>query len=202
MNAITQIEAETQPERLARHLRLCRELADLAMGLARAAAAQATAAQNTPQDAAPDEPQTAEQDSAPPPPPARNPDPALSFARLATVVRQVIALEARLAAGYFAPQAPTAAHAAPKPDDPRRAALQTIIEDVTEKHPSRTIIRREALALADREIAADPEAEATAADILETLCEEIGLHIDYARLPDRTLDLICPPFAQTTGPPS
>ncbi len=123
LNAISPFPpAETEDERKARHLRMARELAELGMTLARAAANQAllawreapsaaaeppTLAGSRPRASAPDESapdiQANETHGAEPAAGIRpRPDHTLAFARLSRAVRQTIALEARIAAGDIA----------------------------------------------------------------------------------------------------
>jgi hypothetical protein len=198
-------------------MRMCAELADLGMALAHAVAARALTDWSEPeqppaaeplydqQPAEPlSEPQPAPSDRTPEPNTNRAPslraptpylraptckpvDPALLFTRLAATVRDCIALEARLAAGT----PPTARvkslllHA-----DPRRAPLRDILRRVTEKHPDRPELLKQATIHLDEELAADAAQITDQATILFAICQELAIEIDFATLPDAYLDLI------------
>ncbi len=84
--------ATEEAERTARHLRICREMADLAIGLARAAAARAERDLATKAAS----PELAETDKLTP---RNTPAAALLFARLCQIINNAIVLEARLAKG-------------------------------------------------------------------------------------------------------
>jgi hypothetical protein len=198
-------------------VRLCAELADLGMQLARAAAAKTLAEWAEPEQPPTAEPlpnqpaeplpsQPAETLSEPTPAPkrtagpaaARKPtDPALIFTRLVAAVRDCIALEARLAAAVT----PAAARAASLQlrADPRRAPLRDAFRLVTENHPDRPELLRETTARLDEELAADETQSIDAPTLFFDICEELGIEIDFANLPDEYLDFAPEPHA--TSPP-
>src|SRR3954471_3207138 len=105
---------ETDAERRARHLDMLREMAELAMEVARDAAAKATS---------------------PDPATAGCPDPGLTFARATRAARQAIALETRIAAGDLPPmRAPRDPATSP---DPRRALLRQALHKAAQPEPNR-----------------------------------------------------------------
>ena len=173
---------ETDDERRARHLETLREMAELAMAVARDAAAKSIAPDPEP---APD----------PGPKPGRKPDPkvgfGLTFARATRAVRETIALEARIAAGELA--RPRARGARPYSElatrpDPRRLELRQRLHkaaDTTEPdRTARAALRREIDACLEAELAADPEAKTLSADIMKSVCSRFGLPFDITKLPD------------------
>jgi len=204
LNAITPIQPPEAAERTARQLSMCAELADLAMQLARVAAARALANWAEPEESPPAaEPQfaqsaeppfaqTAEPLSAQPaaPHPPKQIDPATHFTRLAAVVRHCIALEARLAAAGNA-SAPTAVRpstrAATLIADPRRSRLREALCQVTKTHPNRVEVITEANSRLDEELLDDPDQTIDPPDILFALCDEFAIEIDFAQLPDKYL---------------
>jgi hypothetical protein len=202
LNAISPIPDESQVERTARHLRMCRELAELGMQLAQAAAQRALRdLQAEPPQAEPSqvEPSQAEAPPAPPPAPGTEPreprrttDPAILFTRLAGVVRQAVALEARLTAGPPSPSTPhaPAPHA---PPDPRRETLTRALDFITEKLPDRATLRREAAQRIDQELAQDPAAATHTEDILVNICDDLRITPDFSRFPDNLLQSLLPP---------
>ena len=194
-------------DRTQRHMRLCAELADLAMGLARAAAARTLADWVEPEQpqltqmaeppfTQPAEPQ-ADREAAPhahpaprlaagrpaTPSSAKPTDPAVLFTRLAAVVRDCIALEARLAAGT----AGTSRAPIRPPPDPRRPKLQEALRFVTTNHPNRAALLRETTYRADEHLAADPDQTIEIPDLLINICEDLGIEINFKTLPDEFL---------------
>jgi hypothetical protein len=209
-------QPEQAEERTARHLRLCAELADLGMQLARAAAAKALAEWAEPEQPPTAEPQSDQptalpnQPAEPPPEPAPTPkrtagsaatrkptDPALLFTRLVAAVRDCIALEARLAAAT----SPAAARALSLQlrADPRRAHLRDAFRLVTENHPDRAELLRETTTRLDEELAADEGRSIDPPTLFFAICEELGIEIDFATLPDQYLDFA--PELHATSPP-
>ena len=157
---------EADAERRARHLDMLREMAELAMEVARAAAAKATS---------------------PDPATADAPDPGLTFAR---ATRQAIALETRIAAGDLPPmRAPRPARdpAAPPAPDPRRTHLRQALHKAAQGEPNRAALRREIDVSIERELGADPEAEIATGEILAKLSNQLGLPFDPSLLPDHFL---------------
>jgi len=158
---------ETDAERRARHLDMLREIAELAMAVARDAAAKATD---------------------PNPAPAERPDPGLTFARATRAARQAIALETRIAAGDLPPmRAPRPARDPAAAADPRRALLRQALHKAAATDPNRAALRREIDECIERELGADPEAEIATGEILVKLSEQLGLPFDASLLPDEFL---------------
>ena len=195
---------------------MCAELADLAMQLARAAATRALtdlADPEAPQAAAPQFTQAAAPPQPPEPPSllAAEPhqarataprasairiaspthiDPALLFTRLAAVVRDCIALEARLAAGLTNTRA-TSTRALPREADPRRAPLRAILDLATQNHPARAALNRDITARLEEHLQADPFQTINPAQILDAICDEFGVDLDLANIADDHLDVLC-----------
>jgi hypothetical protein len=108
-------------------------------------------------------------------------DPALLFSRLAAVVRDCVALEARLAAGTNAtPRAVTLQLRA----DPRRAPLREAFDRATVNHPDRADLRRETTTRLDEELTADADQTVTIGNLFFNLCDELGIEVDLAIVPD------------------
>ncbi len=178
------------------------------MDLARAAAARTLADWSEPQ-----QPPTAEPELVHPPAPPANPtrsanttrssttrattkptDPAVLFTRLAAVVRDCIALEARLAAGG-SPRAPNRRPESHACSDSRREPLLEAFRFVTANIPGRAATMRDITARLDEELAADPDQAYGSADFLACICEDFGIEIDYTKLPDEYLFYpIDPPY--------
>jgi hypothetical protein len=188
VNAIAPCQPATADERTARHLSICAELIDLGMTLARAAAARATADWAAPAT----QPDTAAQPAAA----RKQSDPAVIFVRVTAAVRDIIKLEARLAAGL----AQTAAR--PRSADPRRATLCDAFAHVTKRHPDRAELIRASTARLDEYLASDPEKTLDVPTLLWTICDELGIDIDLATLPDEYLGM-GPEYeeARATSPP-
>jgi hypothetical protein len=198
---------------------MCAELADLAMQLARAAASRALtdlADPEAPPAAVPQSTQT----PAPQPTEAAEPpsllaaephqarataprasairiaspthiDPALLFTRLAAVVRDCIALEARLAAGLASTRGTTSTRALPREADPRRAPLRAILDLATQNHPARATLNRDITARLEEHLQADPFQTINPAQILDAICDEFGVDLDLATISDDHLDVLC-----------
>ena len=215
---------------------MCAELADLAMQLARAAASRALtdlADPEAPPAAVPQSTQTpALQPTEAAEPPsllAAEPhqarataprasairiaspthiDPALLFTRLAAVVRDCIALEARLAAGLTNTRA-TSTRALPREADPRRAPLRAILDLATQNHPARAALNRDITARLEEHLQADPFQTINPAQILDAICDEFGVDLDLANIADDHLDVLCgtkedpndTPDPRATSPP-
>jgi hypothetical protein len=195
---------------------MCAELADLAMQLARAAATRTLAdwaEPEAPQAVEPLEPPAtepsltepaqplADRETAPHATPTpRRPavpaastasykptDPAVLFTRLAAVVRDCIALESRLATGAAeAPRASTPRASTPRAD-PRRALLREAFGLVTKNHPDRAQLNREANTRLDEHLEADPEQTIEIGYVLIDICEELGIELDLAKIPNKYL---------------
>ena len=168
---------------------MCRELAELAMELARAAARRTLQAWQAEEAA---EPANNSKASAPAARAAKTPDPGLLFARLSTAARQAIALEARIAAGPAPARRGTSGASRP-PRDERRATLRKVLNDATEHHPYRTTIRRDITDSIEAQIAADPAGEIHMGDMLDTICEYLGIEIDWSKLSDEVLEKLTAP---------
>ena len=205
LNAISPTQPTDADERTTRHLRMCAELADLGMELARAAAARTRAnlvepeehpashTQFTPAPDAQSDPETAR--AANPAPAAascraataashKQTDPAILFTRFAAIVRDCIALEARLAAG--SPHTTRAGSLALRAD-PRRALLRHAFHRTLENHPDRAVLLRETTTCLDEDLAADAEQTAHPAHLFANICNELGIEFDVAILPDELL---------------
>jgi hypothetical protein len=196
---------ESAEERTARHLRVCAELVDLGMDLARRAAARARTGLTDPEEqlAAPDPATLAPADAPSEPAPVatlrraagtclRAPacnavDPALLFIRLAAAVRACVALEARLAGDH---QTTPRAAAPSRHADPRRACLLDGFRLVTKNHPDRIDLLRETTTRLDEELAADLDQKAEISELFFTICDAVGIEIDLAKLPDIYLGIL------------
>jgi hypothetical protein len=172
------------------------------MQLARAAAARTLGDWAEPEDSPPPEPQIppapeprADSETAPAPTPrraadrparisaAKPADPAVLFTRLAAVVRDCIALEARLAAAAEAPASGVLQRRA----DPRRAHLREAFRHITANHPDRAALNRDIAARLDEHLAADPDQTIEPINLLDAICAEFGIELDLATLPDEYL---------------
>ena len=177
---------------------MCQELADLGMQLTRAAAAKAMRDAEAASAAAPR---------------ARSPDPTLAFARLSREVRQIITLECHLAAGPAAaasvprrhaaqhpgdkprrgtPAAPKVPETKPANPDNRRALIRQVVNDLTEQHPDRDIVRMQFTARADRALAADPGYHIPASRILLDIASKMGLDLETAEVSQEIYDELLP----------
>jgi hypothetical protein len=65
--------------------------------------------------------------------------------------------------------------------------VREIIRISTVKHPDGAAIFREASARLDEHLAADPGQAVDPTDIIDALCDEFGIEIDFAQLPDALL---------------
>jgi hypothetical protein len=207
LNAITSSQPEDPADRTARHLRMLAELEELGMRLARATAAKALADLAEPEqpDAA-EEPAEAPQSApltteAPPeaaqaaarrPAQSRSPstprkiDPVLAFIRIAAAIRELIALEAGLAAG---PATQKGLLSPTLRADPRRAFLREGFLLVTENQTDRAALRRLASDRCDEILEADPERTKTLPSIFFPLCEELGIEPDTSKLSDEIIGM-------------
>ena len=111
-------------------------------------------------------------------------DPAVLFTRLAAVVRDCIALEARLTAGTGATaRAITLQLRA----DPRRAPVREAFRDAIKNHPDRAELSRETTTRLDEQLAADPDQTIGLGNLLFDICNELGIEVDLATVPDEFL---------------
>ncbi len=159
MNAMSQpMLPGPQPDRRESHLRMCRRLGELGMELARMAAARAHTEIANPRPVDSEQPE--------------EPDSVLLFISLAAAVREVIALEASIAAE------PATRQAAPPLPDPRRLKLRAAIASAT-RDPS---LRQEMNEHLECELAADPARLVPMQTILETIAEEFDLDLEDLEL--------------------
>jgi hypothetical protein len=195
-------------------MRVCAELIDLGMDLARLAAARARTELTDPDtqspatEPAPTEPAETQTETAlvatlrkaiksyarPPsdkPPTCKPLSAAQIFIRLTAAIRACVALEARLAAGTAGTTRP--------PADPRRTDLRDAFHLVTKNHPARTDLIRAATARLDEELAADPNQTLDVRALLFIIADAVGIDIDLATLPDKYLGF--PPDPRATSPP-
>ena len=178
---------------------MCAELADLAMQLARAAAARTltnwAAPEPPPIPAAepPSDPETAPQSNPATRRAAANvarlyaykpTDPAVLFTRLAATVRDCVALEARLAAG---PGGTSRAVTLQLRADPRRAPVREAFRDAIKNHPDRADLQRETTTRLDEVLANDPDQTIGLGNLLFDICNELGIEVDLAIVPDEFL---------------
>ena len=218
LNAISSTQPNEAEDRTARHLRLCAELTDLAMQLARAAAARTLTdwAKPEPPPAAEPPPISAtepQSDSETAPHPDRAPtpryaaasykpiNPAVLFTRFAATVRDCIALEARLVAGA-APA--TRAVTLQLRADPRRAPLREAFHDAIKNHPDRADLLRETTTRLDEQLTNDPDQTIGLGNLLFDICNELGIEVDLAQIPDVFLTTYSEPTnpdAHATNPP-
>jgi hypothetical protein len=165
---------ETQEERTARQVGMCRRLADLGMQLAEAAAAKALAAA---EDEDPEVPRAKSR--------ASGPDPAISFARYCTTVRQCITLEARLLAG------PSQSKRSRKPPyDVRRNLLKRVFTEGTIRQHDAKEAASTLIEAGEEALAADPEGKKQIFDIVWESCKTTGIKIDKGTLHDEMLFLV------------
>jgi hypothetical protein len=158
-----------EAQRVARHMRMCKEIAEIAMGLAEAAAARAQT------DLASNQAAPLAEGEVPAPAP-RNPlASALLFTRLCRVIQNAISLENRLAAGLASPAA------APARNDPRRATLRCVIDNAVAGNPNQNTLKRQAFDRLDQALALDPDCEYPAEAIIGPICNDLGIKFD--RLP-------------------
>jgi hypothetical protein len=175
VNAITRPEFETD-DRVARQMRMCRDLAELGMALAQAAAKKALA----------DFAALAEPPAASAAPAETAPDYTQLFIRLSANVRQIMLLEARLDAGE-APPRPRAARA---PADPRRDIIRQALDFAIGNRPDRATVSRAAWDLLDRKLAADPNCETRPAAIIHSILDPMGINVSIAKMPSALRDAL------------
>jgi hypothetical protein len=126
LNAIAPTSPESAEERIGRHQRMCRRMADLGMALAEAAARRALKALSAEEHPA--------SRTGPDRGPDRGPDPSMSFSRAAASVRQAIKAEAGLGAAPRQPRRDTARPSPePRPAPPERAPRQAPVAAVRDR---------------------------------------------------------------------
>ncbi len=101
-------------------------------------------------------------------------------------MRDCIALEARLAQNPASQQ--TSLDAAIRAD-PRRIPVREGFRIVLYQDPDYTPLIRETSARLDEELAADPERTRTISELLIAICEDLGIEIDYSKLPNEYLSV-------------
>ena len=177
---------ETPDQRKARQLADLRRLGELAMQLAELAHASARRQLAAPDGHAPDD--TTPDDTTPV---AR--DHAVTFASMARVVRQAIAIEIRLDAPA---RAPAAAERAARPafrraasPDPRRTLLRRVFADAVASDPDRAALVRDINAFIEQQIEADPDRNRTVPALVADLCDTFGIKLNLARVPDEILGM-------------
>jgi hypothetical protein len=120
-------------------------------------------------------------------------DPALLFTRLAAIVRDCIALEARLTAGAR----PTTRATSPQPPaDPRRTQVCELFDRVIENHPDRPELRLETTTRLDAKLAADPHQTLGVGNFFFDICDELGIELDYPSLSHELMFS----YVEATGP--
>jgi hypothetical protein len=171
VNAIPEPEpqerSETAEERTARHLAMCRRLADLGMQMAEAAAEQALA--------------QAENPDAPRP---KGPDPSVTYVRLCASVRQSIALEAKILAG------PAKTRKTRKRYDPRRPILKRLFKEGTERHHDPAGAAAALMDYAEEALDADPDAKRELCEFVFDASDATGIPILKRTLSDEMLNII------------
>jgi hypothetical protein len=110
-------------------------------------------------------------------------------------VQNCIALEARITQATH----PAREGSAVLRTDPRRNDLREAFRLVTKNHSDQSALLREADARIDEELIADTTQQVAMPIILVALCEELGIEINCAILPDKYLDFAPEPSA--TPPP-
>ena len=211
LNAIAPIQPTEADERTARHLRICAELTDLALQLARAAAARTLTNLAEPESAPAPEPPpipAAEPQSDPETAPHRNcasrpaaanvarfysykpTDPAVLFTRFAAVARDCIALEARLTAGA---SGTSRAVTLQLRADPRRAPVREAFREAIKNHPDRADLQRETTTRLDEALANDPDQTISVGNLLFDICNEFDIEVDLSTVPDEFLTSYCEP---------
>ena len=195
-STLTPNQTEADANRNSRHLAMLEEMAGLAMALSRAAAEKA---------------QAQLEDPTPEPGPAAGSDPTLAFTRLARTVRQIIALEARIADPTY--EFPSLDH------DPRELIAEAVTE-CAKGDPATARRHCPTRAHIDERIDADDITRligrnANVAEIIERICDSLGIHFDITEQPvERLLRLTeaqtlkrqrkairpTPPLPSTEGP--
>ncbi len=170
MNAITRPDIEID-DRVARQMRMCRDLAELGMALAQAAAKKALA----------DFAALAEPPAAPGAAAETGPDYTQLFIRLSSNVRQIMLLEARLDAGGAPPR--PRAEPARAPADPRRAIIRQALDFAIGNRSDRATLCRAAWDLLDQKLAADPKADMRPAAIIHSILDPMGINVSIAKMP-------------------
>jgi hypothetical protein len=113
----------------------------------------------------------------------RGPDPRYVFIRLSRFVRDIIALECRLAAGQLpSPQRKASRRGA----DPRIPAIRDVMKEVIDTSPHQPSIKagfhNQLEDLIAQGIAADPDRRQGAESIVLAICEELGLACETANM--------------------
>ncbi len=171
---------ETAEERTQRHLDMCRNMAEMAMDLAQAAAERAMQDWSDEEENPPDTQAKR--------PAARKPDPAQTFVRLTGVVRQSITLEIRI----VNPPQTQARRGREKKFDPRRATLKRLVHETTERKPDRNDLRKGAERTIEDHLADDFYDNTPMPDLFQIICKEAGIEPSQRALSDEMLDIAFP----------
>jgi hypothetical protein len=167
MNAISRPEIETD-DLVARHVRMCRDLAELGMKLARVAAEKVLA---DPAAAAAKPAQKTH---------GKAPDGTQLFLRLSSLVRQLMLMEVRLAGGA-APRAT----AAPRRTlaDHRRELIGQALDVAIGDSPERASMRDAARATLEEKLAADPHGHTRPAAMIHAILDPLGISVSVGKMP-------------------
>ena len=165
-------------ERTERHLRMLAELAEIGMGLARAAGLRAAAEAAIQLDHWEPEP--------PPPKPERGPHWEVAFARIARTVQQCVALEARIAAGKAAEAEPWRRDWRAAIATDRRRRMGRMLHEADHADPEldgdpeeqARLIAAIDLRLRDAEAAGALDEGAPVARVVEAICEDLGVTLE------------------------
>jgi hypothetical protein len=122
--------------------------------------------------------------------------PALLFTRLCACVISIIELECRIAAGAAATAAATFTGG-----DPRRHTLRRGFGIVLENHEYRGELNRRTEALMNVALTADPDRKRAVHEIFWQICDELGIPIDLATIPDEFINMSQDAEPPATGPP-
>lgn len=162
VNAMLPAIAQQEPDPASRHLAMLQRMADFGMRLAEQAAEEALAD--------PPHSETAAK------PRRRGPDPRYVFLRLSRFVRDIIVLEARLAAGKLPPAPRTTSRSSA---DPRASVVRQVMKCAIKTSPHAPSIKagfhNQLEDLIAQAIATDPDRHHTTASIVASICEELGL---------------------------
>jgi hypothetical protein len=129
----------------------------------------------------------------PEPKPAPSLDPHFLFNRLARLVKDLVAIKTRLAAGIIpdSPAPDTRSEAWQTLTDPRRRhIIRTLHEAIKTSHYPKSehkALRHQIESRTETFLAADPDQTLPAGMAIITLCEELHLPFDIHQLPDEVL---------------
>jgi hypothetical protein len=185
VNVIAPCTLPDEAEPFAPQMRMLSDLADSAMGIARAAAEQYAASVSKPADPAS-------------PPPRRQPCPGSLFIRVARVVLNCIAGQSRLAAGmpierFTLPRNTVREAASPAPiaeqsgAEPVRQALRT----VTRNHPYGAKLLSASLENLAGALAANPHRAADPPSLFQQICSQTGIRLNPSQERKAARELAC-----------